>query len=173
MPRRLIIDGYNLLLSAPRYSATADTDLDAARERLIADLGARAAEGQQVTVVFDGAGNPFSDGEPHDVGGVTVIFSAAGSDADAVIEALAAAARQAGEEAEVVTSDAATRWTSLGGPVIVTRASAFARELVDDEAAWRAHAARTATGRVTVSDNLDAELRVRLDRLAGRRIPPA
>jgi predicted RNA-binding protein with PIN domain len=173
MARRLIIDGYNLLLSTPRYSAAADADLDSARERLIADLGARAADGQQVTVVFDGAGNPFSDGEPHQVGGVSVIFSAAGSDADSVIEALAAAAREAGEEAEVVTSDGATRWTSLGGPVVVTRASAFARELVDDEAAWHAHGKRKAKGHATVSDNLGAELRVRLDRMAGRRTPPA
>lgn len=170
--RRLVIDGYNLLRSAPRYAADVERDIDAARERLIADLGARAAEGQEITVVFDGAGNPFSDGEPRQVGGVTVIFSPAGTDADAVIEALAASARAAGEETEVVTSDAATRWASLGGTVVVTRASSFARELADDEDAWRAEGDESASGRATVSDRLGDEVRSRLDRLAGRRRRP-
>jgi predicted RNA-binding protein with PIN domain len=172
MPRHLIIDGYNLLRSAPRYAADAERDLDAACARLVADLGARAAEGQSVTVVFDGAGNPFSDGAPSQIGGVTVIFSSAGVDADSVIEALAARAREAGEETEIVTSDSATRWTSLGGPVIVTRASTFARELADDERGWREHSGGPDTGRATVADGLDNEVRTHLDRMAGRRTRP-
>lgn len=172
MPRRLIIDGYNLLLCAPRYAEDAERDLDTARERLIADLGARAGEGQQVTIVFDGGNNPFSDGEGRPVGGVTVIFSPAGTDADTVIESLAAAAREAGDETEVVTSDAATRWTSVGGPVIVTRASTFARELDSDETAWREHRDEAARGRATVSDRIDGGVRDHLDHLAGRRRRP-
>ena len=172
MPRRLIIDGYNLLLGAPRFAEAVERDLDTARDRLIADLGSRAAEGQDVTVVFDGAGNPFSDGGPCSVGGVTVIYSPAGTDADSVIESLAAAAREAGEETEIVTSDAATRWTSLGGTVIVTRASTFATELAEDEGAWRAEGHEAARGRATVSDRLGDEVRDRLDHLAGRRRRP-
>ena len=135
--RRLVVDGYNVLRGTRRYVDMAERDFDAARDRLVADLGARAAEGQPVTVVFDGGANPFSDGEPHLVGGVNVIFSASGTDADTLIEALASAARDAGDETEIVTSDGATRWTSMGGPVTVTRASAFALELEADENAWR------------------------------------
>jgi predicted RNA-binding protein with PIN domain len=167
--RHLIIDGYNLLMSAPRYVVDVAHDLDAARDRLIADLGARAADGQTITVVFDGAGNPFSDGEPRRAGGITVVFSPAGSDADSVIEALAASAREAGEETEIVTSDSATRWASLGGAVIVTRASSFARELDSDEDSWREQGAWAAPPRATVSDRIDDAVRTRLDRLAGRR----
>jgi predicted RNA-binding protein with PIN domain len=171
MARHLIIDGYNLLRGSRRYAADTERDLDAACERLIADLGARAAEGQKVTLVFDGGGNRFSEGVPRSVGGVTVIYSAAGTDADSVIEALAATARDAGEETEIVTSDAATRWSSLGGPVIVTRASSFALELADDDTEWRAESDRQSRSRGTVSDRLERDVRARLDALAGRRAP--
>ncbi|HEY5506108.1 MAG TPA: NYN domain-containing protein [Coriobacteriia bacterium] len=171
MARHLIIDGYNLLRGSRRYAAEAQRDLEAACARLIADLGARAADGQKVTVVFDGGGNRFSHGTPRIVGGLTVIYSAAGTDADSVIEAMAAAAREAGEDTEIVTSDAATRWSSLGGPVIVTRASSFALELDDDETEWRAQADVQAAARGTVSDRLGDGVRARLDRLAGRRAP--
>jgi predicted RNA-binding protein with PIN domain len=151
----------------PRYAALAERDLDAARDRLIADLGARAAEGEPVTVVFDGASNPSSTGEPAVVGGVTVIFSPAGTDADSVIEALAAEARAAGDATEVVTSDGATRATAMGGPVTVTRAATFARELEADEAEWReVHGSPRRTR--TVADRIDDAVRARLDRMAGR-----
>lgn len=165
--RRLIVDGNNLLRSVPRYASEVERDFDTARERLIADLGARAAEGQDVIVVFDGGGNPASDGEPRLIGGVTVIFSPAGADADAVIESLAMRAREEMAETEVVTSDGATRWTSLGGPVIVTRAATFAGELEADEREWReSHSAPR--GRATMAERLDPGVRADLDRLAGR-----
>jgi predicted RNA-binding protein with PIN domain len=165
--RRLIIDGYNVLCGTPRYSALVDDDIDGARERLIADLGARVAEGQDVTVVFDGGNNPASEGIPHEVGGVTVIFSPHGSEADSVIESLASAAREAGDSVEVVTSDSATRWAAGGGSVTVTRAASFARELEGDESAWRRES-DSPRRRATVADTLSADVRARLDRLAGR-----
>jgi hypothetical protein len=168
MPRHVIIDGYNLLMGSPRYAAAVARDLDAAREVLIADLGARAAEGERVTVVFDAASNPESDGEPRQVGGLTVIFSAAGTDADSVIEALASGARLAGEATEIVTSDGATRWASLGGSVTVTRAAAFGKELDEDDRSWREQHAN-GRRRSTVSDRLDDDVRSRLDGMAGRR----
>jgi predicted RNA-binding protein with PIN domain len=170
--RRLVVDGYNVLRGTRRYADMAARDFDAARDRLIADLGARAAEGQSVTVVFDGGANPFSDGEPRLVGCVHVIFSPSGTDADAVIEALAAAARDAGDETEIVTSDGATRWTSMGGPVTVTRASAFALELELDESSWREHH-EAPRARATVADRLAGDVRSRLDRLVGRSDRPA
>lgn len=166
--RSIIVDGNNVLCGAPRYAAVAERDMDAARECLIADLGARAAEGTSVTIVFDGGGNPSSEGEPREVGGVTVIFSPHGVEADAVIEALAAAAREAGEPVEVVTSDVATRWTAAGGSVTVTRATSFARELADDEASWRREDAAPRR-RTTVSDAVDDGTRERLDRMVGRK----
>ena len=169
--RRLIIDGHNLLCGAPRYASLAEQDMDAARERLIADLMARVAEGQDVTVVFDGGGNPASEGVAHDIGGVTVMFSPYGTEADSVIESLAAAAREAGESVEVVTSDGATRRTAAGGSVVVTRATTFARDLAGDETSWRSEPG-AARRRATISDRLPADIRARLDGLAGRRGTP-
>lgn len=162
--RRLIVDGYNLLHCAPRYAALLARDVDAARDRLIADLGARAASDEHVTVVFDGAGNPASDGTPHEIGGVTVVFSPAGREADAVVESLAAEARDAGVQALVVTSDGATRWTSLGGSVSVVRSETFAHELAQDDADWREHAGRRRTG--TLADRMDPATRDRLSRMS-------
>jgi predicted RNA-binding protein with PIN domain len=162
--RRLIVDGYNVLFGGPRYAELAARDVDAARERLIADLGARVAEGEAVTLVFDGGGNPESTGEARVIGGVTVVFSPCGTDADSVIEALAAEARGFGDETTVVTSDAATRWTALGGSVTVARSPAFAGELADDETGWKEHAAGQGA-RVTVSDRLDEHTRERLSRM--------
>lgn len=170
--RRLIVDGYNLLHGTPRYAALMSRDIDAAREQLIADLGARVADGQAVTVVFDGGANPFSDGASTLIGGVTVIFSAAGTEADTVIESLAAAAREADEELEVVTTDAATRWTSVGGTVTVTRSSTFARDLEEDEQGWR-EIEDAPRARRTVSERVSEEIRAQLDRLVGRNPRPS
>jgi predicted RNA-binding protein with PIN domain len=167
--RNLIVDGYNLLMGSPRYATDASRDLDAARERLIADLGARAAEGERVTLVFDGASNPGSDGGPRQIGGLTVIFSPSGTDADSVIESLASEAREAREPTTIVTSDAATRWAAMGGSVTVTRATAFSKELDDDERGWREAQAGVGRSRHTVSDRLEGDVRTRLDTMAGRR----
>ncbi len=163
---RILVDGYNVLRGVPRYAGIAATDIDAARERLIADLGARAAAGDDVVVVFDAAANPLSDGAEREVGGVTVIFSPSGTDADSVIEALAARARREGVETEVVTSDVATRWTSVGGSVTVRRSPSFAEELAEDERGWRGHAADRG-GRSTVEDVVDERTRSELRRLRG------
>jgi predicted RNA-binding protein with PIN domain len=162
--RRLIIDGYNVLRSAARYAAFGVDDLDEARERLIADLGSRVVEGQSVTVVFDGAGNPGSDGIPRISGGVTVIFSPHGVEADAVIESLAAEARINGDETLIVTSDTATRWTAVGGAVTVLRSSTFGDELTEDEADWREHAAPDRR-RSTVDQRLDSVTKARMMRM--------
>lgn len=166
--RRLIIDGHNVLRGAGRYSDAVARDIDSAREMLIADLGGRVADGTDVTLVFDGAGNPASDGSPTVVGGVTVIFSPSGVEADAVIEALAREARSVGVQTEVVTSDAETRWASLGGCVTVRRASTFAQEIAGDERDWRT-AAGHGGPRAPLEDRLDTETRDRLDRMSRRR----
>jgi predicted RNA-binding protein with PIN domain len=161
--RRLIVDGYNVIRGSRRYATVAD-DLDAARERLIADLGARVADGDDVTVVFDGGGNPQSDGRPRSVGGVSVIFSASGTDADTVIEALAAEARDLAQETIVVTSDVATRWTAVGGSVAVGRSALFGDELAADEEAWREHAVGPRRN-PTVGDRIDPGTNARMERM--------
>ena len=114
--RDLIVDGYNVLHSVPRYRRLLDCDLPTARERLVDDLASFSRDAWRTTIVFDGRGDQPSDpGGP--VPGLRVVFTSNGGEADAVVEALAREARQRGEGAVVVTRDAATGWAVLGGTV--------------------------------------------------------
>lgn len=131
---RVIVDGYNLLHAHPAYRDRLAEDLDSARARLVADLAGYAQGGPRTVVVFDGASNPRSDGVPHHVGSLTVVFSPAGVSADTVIERLAARSRERGEATLVVTSDGATRSTVRGGSVAIRSSEAFAEELAAESA---------------------------------------
>ena len=114
MSPALLIDGYNVIHATDRYSAIAERDLDTARAALISDVAAYVFGSHTATIVFDGAQNPESDGLPHQVAGVEVIFSAYGKDADSVIEELAGRFRAAGDDVLVVTSDSQMQWVVLG-----------------------------------------------------------
>lgn len=163
--RRLIVDGYNVIRQTPPYSLLAEDDLDAARVALVSDVAAFAHGEWKATVVFDGHGNPRSEGRPHDVSGVTVIFSRFGVDADAVIEGLARAARERGDETTVVTSDAQTQWTVLGGRVGRMSSAEFSGELREGSREWAEHApAGDSKGRL--EDRIDAESKAQLWRWA-------
>lgn len=136
----LIVDGYNVIRQTPPYSHLAEADLDSSRVALIADVAAFAQGEYATTVVFDGHNNPQSNGLSHQVAGITVIFSRYGIEADAVIESLARAARERGDETVVVTSDAQTQWTVMGGGVGRMSSAEFSGELREGDAEWREHA---------------------------------
>ncbi|MGB4442597.1 MAG: NYN domain-containing protein [Coriobacteriia bacterium] len=165
-----IVDGYNVLYAHPVHSREARRDLDVARAHLVADLSVFAEGGQRTTVVFDGAGNPFSDGSPHHLGTLTVIFSAAGTSADTVIEALAQRYRERGESAVVVTSDAATRDTVGSGTVSVLSSERFVADLVDTRDA-DTRLSDSGARRVPVARRIDEDVAVVLSRWA-RGGPP-
>ena len=73
--RVLIVDGYNVIRLTPPYRELAGIDLESARAALVSDVAAYAAGEWDATVVFDGANNPHSTGEPHNVAGVRIVFS--------------------------------------------------------------------------------------------------
>lgn len=132
----LIIDGYNVLRSGSRYrdivAANPDYTDDAfntARETLINDVINYAGYGSQAIIVFDGAHNRYSEGQPQTVGGVKIIFSPAGQPADHVIEKLAHDARERMVEALVVTSDATIQDTVFGGGIDRMSADGFSHEV--------------------------------------------
>lgn len=137
--RILIVDGYNVIRQTPPYSHLAETDLDSARVALISDVAAFAQGEYSATVVFDGRGNRQSKGLAHHVAGITVVFSRFGVDADSVIESLARAAREKGDAAVVVTSDAQMQWTVMGGGVDRMSSAEFTGELRAGDALWREH----------------------------------
>ncbi len=153
---RVIIDGYNVMHAAPEYRRLLAYDMDAARARFIGDLTNLAHDEGRVTVVFDGGGNPASDGAPHHIGGLAIVFSPAGMTADTVIEALAQRVRERGEPAMVVTSDQATRDAVRSGTVSVRSSESF----VDD--IRRSVSDSTAEGRSsrkgTIATRIDPEV---------------
>ena len=167
---RLIVDGYNVLYLHPVYGAMARDDLDAARARLVADLAGLAQGGRHMTVVFDGGGNPYSDGTPHHIGSLSVIFSPKGTTADTVIEGLAQRSRERGERATVITSDAATRLTVRSGTVSVLSSKHFLEDVVGDVAA-RAEVNRTARRRTHMAERLAPDVRTALARWARGEAP--
>lgn len=163
----VIVDGYNVLFSHPGYAAQAREDLEAGRARLVADLAGYAEGGPSTIVVFDGANNPLSDGSPHRIGCLTVIFSPAGVSADTTIEALARRYRERGERALVVTSDNATRDTVAAGTVAVISSDQFATEL-GTEIATRLEDARPGR-RMPVASRIDPRVSERLAQWARGR----
>jgi len=135
---RFIIDGYNLIFSDTSYASLAKDDLDGARARLVEDVAGYCRGEARGTVVFDGAGNPASDGTPHHIAGVMVMFSRAGETADSAIEGLARRARERGENTIVVTSDAATQWVVMGAEVTRMSSAEFVAALRSSTGEWKA-----------------------------------
>ena len=134
--RLLIVDGFNVLRSGSRYKNVSldlpdyDHDwLNRAREMLVNDVLHYSGREYRATVVFDGGGNVESTGEEQRVGGVSVVFSPAGSAADKVIEKLAYEGRENGYEVLVVTSDATIQDTVFGLGVDRMSAEGFSIEI--------------------------------------------
>jgi len=163
--RQLIVDGYNVLLRSPAYKSIAANDLDAARAALVSDIAAFAHGEYKALVVFDGGGNPASLGVAHDVAGVSVVFSPFGCDADAVIEAAARRAREAGDEAVVVTSDAQMQRTVMGGSVTRMSSDEFSRDVREGATDWAEHAP-SGSKKGHLEDRIDPAIRARLARWA-------
>lgn len=162
---RVIIDGYNVLHAHPIYGSMAREDLDGARSRLVSDLAGFAQGGPSVIVVFDGGGNPLSDGKPEYIGALAVVFSPFGKDADTVIEALAQRFRERAERVTVVTSDSATRFTVRSGTVSVLTSENFIQQLIGDAAA-RTEANEQGRRRTHVSERVAPDVRAILSRWA-------
>ena len=170
--KTLLVDGYNVLRSSDAYAhlteAMPDHTHDAfntARQALIADVATFAGHDYQATVVFDGAGNPGSTGEPSLEAGITVVFSPAGISADSIIEKLAHRAVEQGNEVVVVTSDATMQWTILRGKVTRMSAAGFASEMQGIQREVKEAAERQMNKR-TLGDRLDSKTREALERLA-------
>ncbi|MBU4557076.1 MAG: NYN domain-containing protein [Actinobacteria bacterium] len=126
----LVVDGYNVMHASPRYLDIADRDIDAARAVIVNDIAAYAHDQFEAIVVFDGATNPYSDGTPHEVAGVQVIFSPWGRDADGVIEQEIARRHAQGQQVVLVTSDAQTQWVGLGLDALRVSSAQFVERLI-------------------------------------------
>ncbi|MDY2624759.1 MAG: NYN domain-containing protein [Coriobacteriales bacterium] len=167
LTRVLLVDGYNVIRSSDYYRNLSPDDFsggpgyNAARAKLIADVAAFAQGSYEPTVVFDGGGNPESRGDPRQVGGVTVIYSQAGTEADQVIEKLAHRALAKDLEVLVVTSDEATQWTVLHDKVTRMSSAAFVAEIEIVNRSWQE---RNPSPKVksTLGERIDAQTLTKL-----------
>jgi predicted RNA-binding protein with PIN domain len=165
----LLVDGYNVLRSGELYAGIRGEDhtseaFNAARQTLLNDVATFAGRTWDATIVYDGGNNPASDGAVREAAGVHVIFSAAGFEADTVIEDLARRGAAAGAEVLVVTSDANTQWTVLGNNVTRMSAAGFSAEMRH----MRHEVAEfnpTSYAKTTLAERLDPATRAALQRL--------
>jgi uncharacterized protein len=153
--RALIIDGYNVLRAGEPYASIAADDIDAARARLVSDAAAYVQGEREALIVFDGAENPRSDGRPHRVAGIEVVFSPFGVSADSIVEQAASARRSAGHEVTVVTSDAQTQWAVMGAGVARMSSAEFVSEIAGERAE---HAESNPSGsrKSTIAERVDS-----------------
>ena len=165
----LIVDGYNLLRSSGAYDDIevddfSDDPINRAREKLIADVAAFAQGRYDATIVFDGGGNPMSEGKPSKVAGIEVVFSPANTEADQVIERLSFKARKAEREVLVLSSDWAVQNATFKDGVTRMSAVGFSHEMdeVRDEYAHNSHK----TTKNTMADRIDPDVRAKLEAMA-------
>ena len=176
--RLLLVDGYNVLRSGSRYrelreqgsqaGPNPDYDNDAfnrAREALINDVVAYAGRDCDAVIVFDAAGNEYSDGASERIAGVRIIFSRAGDSADKVIEKMAWDARERGIETMVVTSDASIQNTVFGGGVDRMSANDFSRAVNLSVNEDRLDDSPQVSVKNTVAERLDSDTRAKLTAL--------
>jgi predicted RNA-binding protein with PIN domain len=170
----LLVDGYNVIRTTNRYLNKFDshTDYDGAycnplREALISDVATYAQNRYEAYVVFDGAGNPNSSGEPAKIAGVNVIFSEYGKDADSVLERLAFEGRQTGKRVVVVSSDSSIQNVVLSNEIVRMSSLGFASELetIGDESKDE----QTRTSKMTLEQRLDKETAKKLQALLKRK----
>jgi predicted RNA-binding protein with PIN domain len=84
---RIVVDGYNLIHAMPELARLVESDLERARDALVARLAVyRSTRKVRVTVVFDGLAAAGPQTRPP--GGVEVVFSRAPQNADAKIKSM-------------------------------------------------------------------------------------
>ena len=99
---RILIDGYNLIRRVPDLALLDREDLEAGRERLVAELSEyRSAKGHRITVVFDGAGSGRLGASRENIRGISVVYSPAGRSADDILRSMCLG----GEADLLVTAD--------------------------------------------------------------------
>ncbi|HEV3312071.1 MAG TPA: NYN domain-containing protein [Chloroflexota bacterium] len=102
--RHILIDGYNVIRANPELSRVERRSLEAARRALLNIVAAAPRlRGDDVTVVFDGAGTrSFATAER--LGSIRAVYSPPGKSADDVIKSTAASLADP-SRAVVVTND--------------------------------------------------------------------
>lgn len=103
MALHIVIDGYNLIRQSHQFRDLDRQDLQSGREALVDALAAyKRVKSYAITVVFDGIAASLGMPRRDVLKGITLLYSAPGETADAVIKKIAAREK---EKVLVVTSD--------------------------------------------------------------------
>ena len=169
MPEKLIVDGYNLIYASEELGALVRKNIEAARDKLIADLeGYCVREERTAEVVFDGAGSKGSATHQELSPSLTVTFTGEGESADSYIEKLAYKERgsRAGA-AMLITGDYHQQKVAAGAGLLRMSSREFLLELEESRAgAAEELQRRTARKwRVPLEGRLPGEIKAGLERL--------
>ncbi len=150
-PKRLIIDGYNVLgaMGLPPQKVIGQGEMH--RDQFVARLSLYAqAIRCLITVVFDAWRQPGSMRQTIHLTGVTVMYSAEGERADQVIQQLI---RQYGKETAVVSSDLEVTNVARAFGAFVIRSQEFLTRL--QNGSWQRKVTRTSRGKPEAKDDQD------------------
>jgi len=126
----LIIDGYNLMMSAGEYGAVKGKNLSLARKRLIEDfIRYRAVRRHTVIIVFDAQDAGKQSRSEQEIDGIQVMFTRFGERADDAVVDIAE--RNRGLERVVVSSDNEVARSSRRRGAVVVSSEDFLDRLTD------------------------------------------
>lgn len=168
MPERLIVDGYNVIYASEELGALIREDIDAARERFLAELEDYCTrEERTAEVVFDAGGRPGPAVSEERSDFLRVTFTAEGQSADAYIEKMAY--RNAGTEtgaALLVTGDYDQQKVAAGAGLLRMSSREFLIEMRESRSRAAEGASRrdVSAKRVTVAERLPDDIKAALER---------
>ncbi len=128
-PRYLIVDGFNVIYAWAELNAIAETDLDAARLRLMDILANYSSfTGIETILVFDAYQVKGGKGEKTAHHGINVVYTKENETADAYIERLLHEIGK-NEQVRIVTSDAMIQVSAVRSGVLRVSAREFETEI--------------------------------------------
>ncbi|MBI3584160.1 MAG: NYN domain-containing protein [Nitrospinae bacterium] len=118
MALKIIIDGYNLLMTSDRFRRDFIDSFEETRNRFIENLyNYKKLKGHDITVVFDGWKSGYMTEKREVIKGIKIVYSRRGEKADEVIKRMVGN----GDFSTVVTSDRdVANFVSRHGAVVIS-----------------------------------------------------
>ncbi|MEK7845998.1 MAG: NYN domain-containing protein [Nitrospinota bacterium] len=127
MGLKIIIDGYNLLMTSDRFRRDFIDSFEETRNRFIENLyNYKKIKGHDITVVFDGWKGGYTTEKREVIRGIKVIYSRLGERADEVIKRMV----ENGEASTIVTSDREVADFALRHGSVVISSGEFEESLI-------------------------------------------
>lgn len=127
MRLKIIIDGYNLLMTSDRFRRDFIDSFEETRNRFIENLyNYKKLKGHSLTVVFDGWKGGCTTEKREVIKGIKVIYSRLGERADEVIKRMV----ENGEASTIVTSDREVADFALRHGSVVISSGEFEESLI-------------------------------------------